>query len=147
MLISFLMQTSFRDKEFEREVRGRVKRRVLAQSAEGAKIGRLPEDEWCRRPLGERRGACPSRETKLHGATKWPRTSIFQDLGCGVWLPSDDRGECTHKNGFDVTPLTGLDGGKSINLFPKREGGLKRQAYREPLRLRVRESCPKLKAK
>jgi hypothetical protein len=53
MLVSFLVQISFRDKEFEREVRGQVKRRVLVQNAEGAKIGRLPEDEWCRRPLRE----------------------------------------------------------------------------------------------
>jgi hypothetical protein len=44
------MEISFRDKEFEREVRGKVERRGLAQSAEGAKIGRLPGDEWCRRP-------------------------------------------------------------------------------------------------
>jgi hypothetical protein len=92
------------------------------------------------------RGACPSMEAKLHRATKWPRTSIFQDLGCGVWLPSDDRGEWIQKR-VDITPLTGLDGGKSIVLFSEEEGVLNRQAYREPLRLRIRDSCPKLKAK
>jgi hypothetical protein len=40
-------------------------------------------------------------------------TSIFQDLGCGVWLSSDDREEWIQKR-VDVTPLMGLNGGKSI---------------------------------
>jgi hypothetical protein len=56
-------------------------------------------------------------------------------------------GESVHTKRLDVTPLTGLDGGKSIVLFPEEEGGLNRQVYREPLRLRIRESCPKLIAK
>jgi hypothetical protein len=51
MLISFLMQISFGDKEIRaRNERGRVERMVHTQNAEEARIGRLPEHECAADP-------------------------------------------------------------------------------------------------